>query len=149
MWNNNYREMLCALRDAAVDFIWVGAYALAAHGFPRATLDINLWVRPAPDNAKRIFRALTVFGAPVAQINAADFETEDMIVQIGVAPRRIDFVTSISGVAYEAAARNVVEREIDGIRARILSAADLLRNKLAAGRPKDLADAVLLQQRAP
>ena len=71
-----------------------------------------------------------------------------MSVQIGVAPRRIDFVTSISGVAYEAAAQHVVEREIDGIRVRILSAADLLRNKLAAGRPKDLADAVLLQQRA-
>ena len=149
MWNNDYREMLCALRDADVDFILVGAYALAAHGFPRATLDIDLWVRPAPDNAKRICRALTVFGAPVAQINAADFEKEDMVVQIGVAPRRIDFITSISGVAYEEAARNVVEREIDGIRVRILSAADLLRNKLAAGRPKDLADAVLLQQRTP
>ena len=147
MWNNDYREMLCALRDADVDFILVGAYALAAHGFPRATLDIDLWVRPSPENAQRICRALTVFGAPVAQIAAVDFEKEDMVVQIGVAPRRIDFVTSISGVAYDDAARNVVEREIDGIRVRILSAEDLIRNKLAAGRPKDLADAELLQKR--
>ena len=114
--------MLCALRDADVDFILVGAYALAAHGFPRATLDIDLWVRPAPDNAQRICRALTVFGAPVSQISATDFEKEDMMVQIGVAPRRIDFVASISGVVDDEAARNVVEREIDGTRVRILSA---------------------------
>ena len=110
--------MLCALRDADVDFLLVGS----SHGFPRATLDIDLWVRPSPENAQRICRALTVFGAPVSQISATDFEKEDMMVQIGVAPRRIDFVASISGVVDDEAARNVVEREIDGTRVRILSA---------------------------
>jgi predicted nucleotidyltransferase len=147
MWNEDYRDMLCALRDADVDFILVGAYALAAHGLPRATLDIDLWVRPSPVNARKICRALAAFGAPAAQISAADFEREEMVVQIGVAPRRIDFVTSISGVAYEEAARNAVEREIDGIRLRILSVQDFIRNKIACGRPKDIADAELLRQR--
>jgi hypothetical protein len=148
MWNDDYREMLCALRDADVDFILVGAYALAAHGFPRATLDIDLWVRPSPDNAQRICRALTAFGAPSSQIAAGDFEKADMVVQIGVAPRRIDLITSITGVSYDEAACKAIAREIDGVPVRILSAEDFVRNKLAAGRPKDLADAELLQKRA-
>ena len=99
MWNEDYREMLCALHDADVEFMLVGAYALASHGFPRATVDLDLWVRPSPENAKRICRALTAFGAPMTQISPADFEKEDMVIQIGVAPRRIDLVTSISGVS--------------------------------------------------
>jgi predicted nucleotidyltransferase len=148
MWNEDYRDMLCALNDARVDFILVGAYALAAHGFPRATLDIDLWVRRSPDNARTICDALTKFGAPATQISAADFEKEDMVVQIGVAPRRIDFVTSISGLSYDEAARNAVEREIDGVTLKILSVEDFVRNKLASGRPKDLVDAELLRKRA-
>jgi hypothetical protein len=140
--------MLCALRDAHVDFILVGAYALAAHGFPRATLDIDLWIRPSPDNARNVCQALTRFGAPTVQIVAADFEKEDMVVQIGIAPRRIDFVTSISGLSYDEAVRNAVEREIDGIALKILSAEDFVRNKVASGRPKDLVDAELLRKRA-
>ena len=146
MWNKDYKEMLCALRAADVEFLLVGAYALAAHGYPRATLDLDLWVRPTPANAKRVCRALTAFGAPRHQINVADFEREDMIVQIGVAPRRIDLVTSVTGLTYEAANRQAVEREIDGVTVRILSAADFVKNKLATGRPKDLADAETLRK---
>ena len=148
MWNEDYRDMLCALRDAHVDFILVGAYALAAHGFPRATLDIDLWVRPSPDNARKVCQALIKFGAPTAQIVATDFEKQDMVVQIGVAPRRIDFMTSISGLSYDEAVRNAVEREIDGITLKLLSAEDFVRNKLASGRPKDLVDADLLRKRS-
>ena len=147
MWNEDYKDMLCALNDAGVDFILVGAYALAAHGFPRATLDIDLWVRPSPKNAEKVCRALTEFGAPAAQVNASDFEKEEMVVQIGVAPRRIDFVTSITGVNYDEATRNAVEREIDEVPVKILSAEDFIRNKLALGRPKDLADVELLRKR--
>ena len=147
MWNEDYREMLCALRDAEVDYILIGAFALAAHGFPRATLDIDLWVRPTQDNARRVCQALAQFGAPRSQIVAGDFEKPDVVVQIGVAPRRIDFVTSISGVAYDDAAKNAIERDIDGLNIRILSAQDFVRNKLASGRPKDIADAELLRNR--
>jgi len=72
MWNKDYRDMLCALRDANVEFLLVGAYALAAHGFPRATLDVDLWVRPSSENSQKVIAALIAFGAPVAQISAAD-----------------------------------------------------------------------------
>ena len=146
MWNEDYREMLCALHDADVEFMLVGAYALASHGFPRATVDLDLWVRPTPENSQRICRALAAFGAPMTQISDGDFEKKDMVIQIGVAPRRIDLVTSISGVSYEEASRNAVEREIDGVRVRILSIQDFIRNKLATGRPKDLADVELLRK---
>jgi hypothetical protein len=146
MWNKDYKEMLCALCAADVEFLLVGAYALAAHGFPRATLDLDLWVRPTPANARRVCRALVAFGAPRQQINPADFARKDMVVQIGVAPRRIDFVTSVTGLTYADASRHAVKREIDGVTVKILSPGDFIRNKLAAGRPKDIADASLLQQ---
>jgi hypothetical protein len=149
MWNKDYREMLCALRAANVDFLLVGAYALAAHGFPRATLDMDLWVRPTPANARRVCRALAAFGAPRQLINAADFAREDMVIQIGVAPRRIDLVTGVTGLVYAKAAQQAVTREIDGIPVKILSVKDFVRNKLATGRPKDIADASLLQQSRP
>jgi len=146
MWNEDYKDMLSALLDESADFILVGAYALAAHGFPRATLDMDLWVRPSHDNAQKVCNALASFGAPLSQVSAADFEKEDMVVQIGVAPRRIDLVTGISGLTYDDAWRGAIVRDIEGIRVRILSMPDLIRNKLASGRPKDIEDAKLLQK---
>jgi hypothetical protein len=90
---------------------------------------------------------LSAFGAPQQLINVADFSREDMVIQIGVAPRRIDLVTGVSGLRFAEAMRRAVLREIDGIPVKILSAEDFVRNKLASGRPKDLADAALLQQK--
>ena len=145
MWNEDYKEMLSALCAENVEFILIGAYALAAHGFPRATLDMDVWVRPTPANADRICKALVRFGAPMTNLSAADFTKEDRVVQIGVAPRRIDFVTSVSGLTFEDAWAGAVVREIAGVTLPILALPDLVRNKLATGRPKDLADAQLLQ----
>jgi hypothetical protein len=82
----------------------------------------------------------------LSEVSAADFVKEDAVVQIGVAPRRIDFVTGVSGLTYDEASRGAVEREIDKVRVRILSMPDLIRNKLASGRPKDLEDAKALQK---
>jgi hypothetical protein len=146
MWNEDYKEMLCALNDAGADFILVGAFALAAHGFPRATLDMDVWVRPSAENARKVCKALTQFGAPMTQISAADFENADTVVQIGVAPRRIDLITGASGLTFDEAKRGAVVQNIDGVRVPILSARDLIRNKLASGRPKDIEDAKLLQK---
>jgi predicted nucleotidyltransferase len=148
MWNEDYKDMLCALVDESVDFILVGAYALAAHGFPRATVDIDLWVRPSPDNAEKVYKALARFGAPLGEVSATDFEKEDAVVQIGVAPRRIDFVTGVSGLTYDEASRGAITRDIDGVRVRILSMPDMIRNKLASGRPRDLEDVKTLQRHA-
>jgi len=145
MWNEDYKEMLSALCAEKVEFILIGAYALAAHGFPRATLDMDVWVRSTPANADRICKALVRFGAPMTNLSAADFTKKEAVVQIGVAPRRIDFVTSISGLNFDEARAGAVVREIEGITLPILAMPDLIRNKLATGRPKDLADAQLLQ----
>ena len=146
MWNEDYREMLSALSAEDVEFILVGAYALAAHGFPRATLDMDVWVRPSPANADRVCQALSRFGAPTTNLSAADFAKEDAVVQIGVAPRRVDIITSVSGLTFEEARRNALVREIEGLTVPILALPDLIRNKLASGRPKDLEDAKLLQK---
>ncbi len=146
MWNEDYRDMLSTLSAEDVEFILVGAYALAAHGFPRATLDMDVWVRPSPANADRVCKALSRFGAPTTNLSAADFAKEDAVVQIGVAPRRVDIITSVSGLTFEEAHRNALVREIEGLTVPILALPDLIRNKLASGRPKDLEDAKLLQR---
>jgi hypothetical protein len=138
--------MLCALNDAGVDYILVGAYALAAHGFPRATLDMDVWVRSTPDNASRICKALEQFGAPMGHIAVGDFSKADSVVQIGVAPRRVDIITSVSGLTFDEARKAALVREIEGLTIPILSVSDLIRNKLAIGRPKDIADVELLKR---
>lgn len=146
MWNEDYRDMLCALSAEGVEFILVGAYALAAHGFPRATLDMDVWVQPSPANANRVCKALARFGAPMTNLSAADFAKEDAVVQIGVAPRRVDIVTSVSGLTFEEARRSALVRVIEGLTVPVLALPDLIRNKLASGRPRDLEDAKLLQK---
>ena len=146
MWNEDYRDILQSLSDQDVDFILVGAYALASHGYPRATMDIDIWVRAAPDNAERVCRALSEFGAPMDAVSASDFSEEGVIFQIGVAPRRIDIITRISGVDYIEASEAAESVEIDGLTIKILSAEHLIRNKLATGRPRDIDDAENLRR---
>ncbi|MBM4144315.1 MAG: hypothetical protein FJ225_12095 [Lentisphaerae bacterium] len=146
MLNEDYRDMLQALVDEKVKFLLVGAYALAAHGYPRATMDIDIWVMPAPDNADAVLRALRRFGAPLRNATRADFEKEGTVFQIGVAPRRIDIITAASGLQFEDTFRNSAAVDIEGIEIHIPAAADLIRNKRASGRTKDLADAEALEQ---
>ena len=146
MWNEDYRDILQSLSDEDVDFILVGAYALASHGYPRATMDIDIWVRATPDNAEKVYRALSEFGAPMDAVSVSDFSEEGVIFQIGVAPRRIDIITRISGVNYIEASAAADSVEIDGLTIKILSAEHLIRNKLATGRPKDIDDAENLRR---
>ena len=146
MLNEDYRDMLQALVDEKVRFLLVGAYALAAHGYPRATMDIDIWVMPAPDNAESVLRALRHFGAPLHNATRDDFEKDGTVFQIGVAPRRIDIITAASGLHFEEAFQNSLAVDIDGIEVRIPSVADLIRNKRASGRTKDLADAEALEE---
>ena len=95
--------MLSALNEAGVEYLVVGAYAMAAHGCPRATGDIDFWVRSTPQNARRVWQALIAFAAPTSQITLEDFSTADVVFQIGIAPQRIDILTSISGVEFDEA----------------------------------------------
>ena len=146
MLNPDFKDMLLCLKDEEVEFIIVGAYALAAHGLPRATGDIDIWVNNSPDNAQRIIRALIKFGAPTSNLSEEDFISPGMIVQIGVEPCRIDLLTSIDGVEFNVAWKNKLTISIDDLELHVLSKADLLKNKLAVSRDKDQSDIVWLEK---
>jgi len=145
MLNEDYRDMLHALSDEKVEFLLVGAYALAAHGYPRATMDIDIWVMPSPQNAEAVLKALGRFGAPLLNLAKEDLQKEGTVFQIGVAPRRIDIITAASGLQFEEAYARSLSVTIEGIEVRILSIDDIIRNKRASGRTKDLADAETLE----
>jgi predicted nucleotidyltransferase len=146
MLNEDYRDMLRALSDEKARFLLVGAYALAAHGYPRATMDIDIWIQPSAENADAVLRALRRFGAPLQDLTREDLQRDDTILQIGVAPRRIDIITTASGLVFEEAFGRSIAVDIDGIEIRIPSLADIIRNKRASGRTKDLADAEALEE---
>lgn len=146
MLNEDYKEMLRALSDERVDFLLVGAYAMAAHGYPRATMDIDIWVKPDAGNAHAVLRALDRFGVPLHSLTIQDLTHDGTVFQIGAAPRRIDIITGASGLQFDEVLRSAVPVDIEGIEVRIPSVADLIRNKRAVGRTKDLADVEALQQ---
>jgi|SRR5687768_14620347 hypothetical protein len=140
MLNPDFKEMLSCLKDEEVDFLIVGAYALAAHGFPRATGDLDIWVRNSFENAEKVMRAVVKFGAPTSNLSVEDFTAPDMIVQLGVEPCRIDLLTGIDGVAFDDAWQSRVKIAISNLEIDVLSKEHLLQNKLAAGRDKDQGD---------
>ncbi len=145
MLNEDYREMLQELSAEKVKFLLVGAYALAVHGYPRATVDMDLWVMPSRENAEAVLRALARFGAPLHELTLQDLQQEGTVFQIGVAPRRIDILTAASGLQFDAAFKNALSLDIEGIQMHVLSIDDLIRNKRATGRTKDLADVEALE----
>ena len=145
MLNEDYKDMLQALADEKVRFLLVGAYALAAHGYLRATMDIDIWVMPSPRNADAVLRAVQRFGAPLHDLTAADLQAEGTVFQIGVAPRRIDIITTASGLHFEETFERSLTVDIEGIEVHVPSLDDLIRNKRTAGRTKDLADAEALE----
>lgn len=146
MLNPDFKDILLCLKNEEAEFIIVGAYALAAHGLPRATGDIDIWVRPGAENAQKVLRALSAFGAPTSDLTERDFTFPDMAVQFGVEPCRIDILTSIDGVEFDDAWKNKLSVIVDDIEVEILSRPDLLRNKLASGRDKDQSDIAWLQK---
>jgi len=145
MLNQDYKDMLRALAEENVRFLLVGAYAMAVHGYLRTTTDIDIWVMPSSDNADAVLRAAKRFGAPLHEVTKSDFERDDTVFQIGVAPRRIDILTGLSGLEFEAAFQRSVETDLDGVPVRVLSVDDLIQNKRAAGRMRDLADAEAME----
>jgi hypothetical protein len=143
MLNPDYAEMLSLLIANRVEFMVIGAYTLAYHGHPRATGDIDIFVRCSDGNSRNIHRALSAFGAPVADLDPAYFAQPGNYFQIGVAPCRIDILNEIDGVRFDDAASEQVS--IDGLTLPVIAKADFIRNKRAAGRPKDLADLASLE----
>ena len=144
MLNPDYRDMLLLFNEEGVEYLIVGAYALAAHGFPRATGDIDLWIKPSPDNAEKVWKAIIRFGAPLVNLTKEDLSTPEIVFQIGVIPRRIDIITSIDGVTFEQAWPDRKQIQIEGLTVLVIGRDHLLINKQSTGRKKDLADVLWL-----
>jgi len=139
---DDFRDILVAFTRSGVEYLVVGAHALAAHGVPRVTGDLDLWVRASADNAHRVWIALGAFGAPLADLNVRekDFTIPDIVVQFGLPPFRIDVMTSISGVAWDDAWSERLDGQLFGVSVAFLGRESFVRNKLASGRPKDVRD---------
>jgi len=146
MLNSHFKDMLSALSEEGVRFLLVGAYAMAAHGYVRATGDIDIWVDSTTDNAAKTVRALERFGAPMHELTVNDLKSPDTVFQIGVVPERIDILTGVTGLDFNRAYQNAADGETDGIPVKMLSIDDLIRNKRALGRTQDLADAEALEK---
>lgn len=139
---SDFRDLLVELADADADFVIVGGQAVAFHGHPRATKDLDIFVRPTPDNAARVYAALAAFGAPLAAFDVAEADFADYggVLQIGVAPIRIDIINGIAGVSFDEAVASGDAIELEGRRIPVIGLKALIANKLAAGRPQDVAD---------
>lgn len=140
--NDDFRDLLRALVAAKARFLVVGAHALAYHGVVRATLALDVWVEPTADNSKRVWSALAEFGAPLhaLRVDASDFVKPNALVQFGSPPNRIDILTTVSGLKFDAAWTERADAVVDGIHVPFLGRESLIANKRAAGRKKDLAD---------
>jgi hypothetical protein len=136
--------MLSALCAAGARFLIVGAHALAAHGAPRATGDLDIWIQATPDNAERVLAALRAFGAPLFDLSIEDLCTPETVFQIGMPPARIDILTTISGVGFDEAWSRRIDVPIGDLTVGALGRTDFVANKKASGRPKDLLDLQLL-----
>ncbi|MBL0891733.1 hypothetical protein [Gemmatimonas sp. UBA7669] len=139
---DDFRELLIALRAEDVRFLVVGAHALAAHGVPRVTGDLDVWVEPTAMNATRTWRALVDFGAPLAALGVSekDFTTPNQVIQLGIPPFRIDILTSISGVEFTSAWQESVQGTLFDVPVQFIGREAFIRNKRASGRTKDLDD---------
>lgn len=146
LFNPDYVEMLNALSDEEVEFLLVGAFALAQYGLSRSTGDMDIWVHATPLNAERVWKALLRFRAPLAKMHREDFESPGMVYQIGVAPRRIDILTSIDGVSFSEAWHERTNWRLDGREYPVIGRTALIKNKRAVGRTKDIADAEWLER---
>jgi hypothetical protein len=136
----DFRDLLALFSAHKVECVVVGAYALAFHGAPRFTGDMDILVRPGVRNARRIIAALAEFGFASLGLTAKDFKVSGRVVQLGVAPVRIDLVTSLTGVSWKEAAAGSRLGRYGDVRVRYLGKTEFVKNKRAIGRSKDLAD---------
>jgi predicted nucleotidyltransferase len=140
MFNQDFREFIESLNDNGVRYLVVGGYAVALHGYPRYTKDIDIWVEMTAENAANIIKALDQFGFGSLGVDEAEFTVPDQMLQLGYPPGRIDLLTTLPGVEFSEcyAARTIVE--IDGASVNFIDIENLRKNKKATGRHQDLAD---------
>lgn len=143
----DFRDLLIELHDSGAEFVVLGGHAVAYHGHPRATKDLDVLVRATPANAARVYRALAAFGAPLSSfaVAEADFATYDGVLQVGLPPRRIDVLNRADGITFDEAAAGQDSFEVEGRRIPVIGLAALLKNKRITARPQDLADVSALE----
>ena len=137
---DDFREFLKSLNANHVEYLLVGGYAVGLHGYPRATIDLDVWVRPERANARRVIAALRMFGFETTALTENLFINADSIVRFGVPPFRIEIMTAIDGVQFDPCHRRADTFDVDGLSVPVISLSDLKTNKRAAGRHKDLND---------
>lgn len=147
--NKDLREFVELLNSNKVDYLVVGAFAVAWYGYPRFTADLDIFIRPDSNNAQRLLEALQQFGFGALGIESGDLTAVGQVVQLGVKPNRIDILTSVSGVGFEEAWQERVQGTLDGIPVTFIGRTALIRNKESTGRAKDRGDAEELRKREP
>jgi len=138
--NQDFKDLLAEFNAQQVEYLIVGAHALAAHGHVRATQDLDVWVRPDFENARRVIEALRAFGAPLHDLTEQDLSTPGLIFQVGVEPVRIDVLTVIEGVQFDEAWSERINSKYADQPVSVISRSHLIKNKLASARAQDLAD---------
>ena len=144
--HRDLRELLALFSSNNVEYIVVGGHAVAFHGYPRFTEDLDCFVRPTEENGSRIVQALREFGFASVGLSAADFAVDDRMIQLGRAPNRVDLLTRLHAVAFDDAWLTKVGGTMDGVPVWFIDRESLLRNKRATGRPQDLADADFIER---
>lgn len=140
MLNQDFKEFIQSLNDNRVRYMVVGGYAVALHGHPRYTKDIDIWIEMEPDNAASLVKALEQFGLGSLGLKEADFLVPDQVVQLGQPPNRIDLLCTVSGIDFAACYESRVTVEVEGVLVSFIDLDNLRKNKAASGRHQDLAD---------
>jgi hypothetical protein len=138
--SRDFIEFVESLNANSVRYLIVGGYAVALHGYPRYTKDLDVWIEPTAENAQNVLNALIAFGFGSLDINIGDLLEENTIIQLGYPPNRIDLITTLSGLAFEDCYRQRVQVEIQDLHIDFIDSENLKINKKATGRPQDLAD---------
>jgi hypothetical protein len=146
MLDKDLRELLALFQSHGVEFLVAGGHAVAFHGRPRLTEDLDLFVRPDAANGQRIVDALKAFGFESLELTAEDFTADDRVIQLGRAPNRVDLLTRLYGVEFSEAWARRVPARLGDIEVSMISREDLIRNKRATGRTQDVADAEFLER---
>ena len=140
MFDPDFKEFIESLNKNGVDYLVVGGYAVAFHGYPRYTKDMDVWIRGDSANAERLLRALKDFGFKEIDLRIADLLEDETLIELGYPPKRIDLLTRLTGVDFETAYPSRVEADIGGVSANFIDLANLKKNKKTTGRHQDLAD---------
>lgn len=145
MLNQDFKEFIQSLNDNDVRYLVIGGYAVALHGYPRYTKDIDIWIQMTPENADRMVAALDEFGFAPLGLQSGDFLVPDQIIQLGYPPSRIDLITTPPGVDFETCYKARIQTVIDDITVSFIDLENLKKSKRASGRLQDLADLENLQ----